>query len=106
MYPLDDPWKIKKTLTRTDLGDRWLRLLIPTDIARNLILPVLGVKTDDDALTNKGFLVRIWDVNTESEHKLNFKFWKSSRGFHAKDFSERDLMHNSELMEWGSFLTL
>ena len=141
----DDPWKIKKTLTQTDLGDRWLRLLVPADIARNLILPVLEVKTDDDALTNKGFLVRIWDVNTESEHKLNFKLWKSSGGyifnrwwmedfvkrrdlkrgdeigFHwdpykrqfdfsvikragntTKEFSKRDFMHNSEMMEWGS----
>ena len=77
----DDPWKIKKSLTQTDIGDHWCRLLIPTNMAEQLIVPVLDVETDDDAFTEEGIPVTIWDVNTESEYELIFKLWVSSGAF-------------------------
>ena len=40
-------------------------------------------------------------------YKRRFDFSVLKRaGITVKDFLERDFMHNSEMMEWGSFLTL
>ncbi|KAJ1432374.1 DNA-binding barrel domain superfamily [Sesbania bispinosa] len=72
----DDPWKIKKILKESDLGNM-SRLLLGRDLAQELVLPVLGADTDLD----NGTQVSIWDVDTNSVHSLLFKRWVSSRSY-------------------------
>ncbi|XP_061340694.1 B3 domain-containing protein At2g33720-like [Gastrolobium bilobum] len=70
----DDPWKIKKVLLCSDLGNM-SRLLLPKDLAENLVVPVL------DGDVEKGVQVEIWDVDTASIHSLVFKKWVCSRSY-------------------------
>ncbi|KAJ1432385.1 DNA-binding barrel domain superfamily [Sesbania bispinosa] len=72
----DDPWKIKKILKESYLGNM-SRLLLGRDLAQELVLPVLGADTDLD----NGTQVSIWDVDTNSMHSLLFKRWVSSRSY-------------------------
>ncbi|KAJ1379127.1 DNA-binding barrel domain superfamily [Sesbania bispinosa] len=72
----DDPWKIKKILKESDLGNL-STFLLGRDLAQELVLPVLGVDVDLD----NGTQVMIWDVDTNSMHTLLFKRWLSSRSY-------------------------
>ncbi|KAJ1379126.1 hypothetical protein SESBI_47177 [Sesbania bispinosa] len=51
----DDPWKIKKILKESDLGNL-STFLLGRDLAQELVLPVLGVDVDLD----NGTQVMIW----------------------------------------------
>ncbi|CAL0331080.1 unnamed protein product [Lupinus luteus] len=76
----DDPWKIKKVLQKSDIGNM-SRLLLPKDLAENLVLPVLNADERRDAETERGTEVWIWDVDTNSMHSLLFKRWGSSKSY-------------------------
>ncbi|XP_027336989.1 putative B3 domain-containing protein At1g78640 [Abrus precatorius] len=85
----DDPWKIKKVLKESDLGNM-SRLMLGKDLAEKFVLPVLG----DAAEIEKGVSVKIWDVDTYTMHSLVFKKWVSSRcyifmGKWVQDFVKR-----------------
>ncbi|XP_027336987.1 putative B3 domain-containing protein At1g78640 [Abrus precatorius] len=85
----DDPWKIKKVLKESDLGNM-SRLMLGKDLAEKFVLPVLG----DAAEIEKGVSVKIWDVDTYTMHSLVFKKWASSRcyifmGKWVQDFVKR-----------------
>ncbi|KAJ1379132.1 DNA-binding barrel domain superfamily [Sesbania bispinosa] len=72
----DDPWKIKKILKESDLG-KLSTFLLGRDLAKELVMHVLGVDADLD----NGTQVMIWDVDTNSMHTLLFKRWVSSRSY-------------------------
>ncbi|XP_054778064.1 B3 domain-containing protein At2g33720-like [Prosopis cineraria] len=75
----DDPWKIKKVLTASDLG-KLNRLLLGSDSMEDLVVSVLGNDSDvddEELLFKKGMAVRVWDAETESMHELILKRWAS-----------------------------
>ncbi|KAE9584873.1 putative transcription factor B3-Domain family [Lupinus albus] len=76
----DDPWKIKKVLQKSDLGNM-SRLLLSKDLAENLVLPILNADERRDAETDRGVRVSIRDVDTNSMHSLLFKRWGSSKSY-------------------------
>ncbi|XP_061342566.1 B3 domain-containing protein At2g33720-like [Gastrolobium bilobum] len=99
----DDPWKIKKVLNGSDLGNM-SRLLLPKDFAENLVVPVL------DGDVERGVQVEIWDVDTASIHSLIFKKRVSSRSYvfignWVKDFvSRRGLKKGDEIgLHWDPY---
>ncbi|KAE9607513.1 hypothetical protein Lal_00026649 [Lupinus albus] len=76
----DDPWKIKKVLQKSDLGNM-SRLLLSKDLAENLVLPVLNADERRDAESDRGTQVLILDLDTNSMHSLLFKRWGSSKSY-------------------------
>ncbi|KAK2653928.1 hypothetical protein Ddye_013784 [Dipteronia dyeriana] len=76
-----DPWKIKKKLRMSDLGGL-SRFLIHANLVDNHVKPFM-VKAGlfDQVETMDGLRVFVWDVETESEHKMVFKKWNSSGSF-------------------------
>ncbi|XP_057452199.1 B3 domain-containing protein At2g33720-like [Lotus japonicus] len=76
----DDPWKIRKRLTVSDLGNL-RRLLLHKDLVEGLVLPVLSSEAQTEALSENGTIVSIWDVDTESMHYMVFKQWVSSKSY-------------------------
>ncbi|OIW14124.1 hypothetical protein TanjilG_21264 [Lupinus angustifolius] len=76
----DDPWKVKKVLTESDLG-HLSRFLLPKEMAEDLVLSVLSPDAQRDAMTERGTIVMIWDIDTNSMHSLVFKKWLSSRSY-------------------------
>lgn len=102
----DDPWKIKKVLTESDISNM-SRLLLGKELVKKLVLPVLGV---DDVDNNGGIQVRIWDVDTHSMHSLIFKKWVTSQsyvfmGTWRKDFViRRGLKEGDEIgFHWDAY---
>ncbi|XP_019421579.1 PREDICTED: B3 domain-containing protein At2g33720-like isoform X1 [Lupinus angustifolius] len=94
----DDPWKIKKVLQKSDLGNM-SRLLLPKDLAENLVLPVLNVDARRDAESERGTRVWIWDVDTNSMHSLLFKRWGSSKSYVFIDKWVQDFVKRRNLKE-------
>ncbi|KAI4352913.1 hypothetical protein L6164_007120 [Bauhinia variegata] len=90
----EDPWKIKKVLTQSDLG-KLSRLLLATDLVEKFMLPVLGVDAQRDTKKlERGTQIKLWDVDTETMHYLILKKWVSSKsyvliGSWKKDFVKR-----------------
>lgn len=104
----DNPWKIKKVLTTSDLG-KLNRLLFGEDLLENLMLPVLGDDAQRDAGTGMGTPIRVWDVDTESMHLLILKRWASFKNFvligkWSQDFvRRRELKKGDEIgLQWDS----
>ncbi|KAI9199198.1 hypothetical protein LWI28_029244 [Acer negundo] len=80
-----DPWKIKKTLTKSDLGDL-SRLLIRTSCVETHVLPFMGDAVKQVLYSKDGY--------TQSLHQLDFKYWPSSKSYvltlnWKKDFVKR-----------------
>ncbi|KAE8055390.1 hypothetical protein FH972_012230 [Carpinus fangiana] len=69
-----DPWDIKKTIETSDT-DGLSRLLLPKTPVREHILRLWDAKRIAD-----GIPVRVWDIDTNSEHELIFKYWPSGSG--------------------------
>ncbi|XP_061351879.1 uncharacterized protein LOC133296839 [Gastrolobium bilobum] len=67
--------KKRKISEETSVALQERRLLLPKDLAENLVVPVL------DGDVEKGVQVEIWDVDTASIHSLVFKKWVSSRSY-------------------------
>lgn len=103
----DDPWKIKMVLQESDLDEWKSMLLLPKDMTEELVLPVLGFGADPD----RGTLVRIYDVDTNTMHVLVLKTWFSSGGNYAfignwvQDFViRRELNRGDEIgLHWDPY---
>lgn len=74
---LYDPWRMKKGLTQSDIGNL-SRLMLKTDWVEKYFLPRLNVEQVE---SESGVPVRVLDLDTDSEHELVFKLWKSSSSF-------------------------
>lgn len=105
----DDPWKIKKTLTDSDLGIL-SRLLLAADLVKKQILPMLGADHARAAETEEGTPVRVWDMDTKSMHQLVLKRWSSSKSYVLigkwnQDFvRRRDLKKGDEIgFHWDPY---
>ena len=105
----DDPWKIKKTLTDSDLGIL-SRLSLATDLVKKQILPMLGADHARAAETEEGTPVRVWDMDTKSMHQLVLKRWSSSKSYVLigkwnQDFvRRRDLKKGDEIgFHWDPY---
>ncbi|OIV94149.1 hypothetical protein TanjilG_31574 [Lupinus angustifolius] len=94
----DDPWKIKKVLQKSDLGNM-SRLLLSKDLAENLVLHVLNADERRDAETGIGTEISIWDLDTNSMHSLLFKRWGSSKSYVFIDKWVQDFVKRRHLKE-------
>ncbi|MCI28987.1 B3 domain-containing protein, partial [Trifolium medium] len=77
----DDPWKIKKVLTQSDLGSN-CNILIKRELAKDLIVPVLGGR---QVCENQDVHVRVWDIDTNSLQSLVFTIRPSNQSHVFKD---------------------
>ncbi|KAJ1428129.1 DNA-binding barrel domain superfamily [Sesbania bispinosa] len=92
----DDPWKIKKTLTDSDLGIL-SRLLLAADVVKKQVLPMLGVDHARAAETEEGSPVRVWDMDTKTMHQLVLKRWSSSKSYVLIGKWNQDFVRRREL---------
>ncbi|CAI8616266.1 unnamed protein product [Vicia faba] len=98
----DDPWKIKKVLTASDLGNN-SRLLLKKELAKRWVVPFV----DKAEAEKNGVKVLVFDVDTQNLRSLVFKIW-SSNGSHVfndtwiKDFVKiRNLKAGDEIgLKW------
>ncbi|KAI9122520.1 hypothetical protein K1719_006360 [Acacia pycnantha] len=121
----DDPWKIKKVLTTSDLG-KLNRLLLSTEnFMEDLVASLMGNNNhnhdhnnnknnnnddDDEELVSKGRPVRVWDVETTSMHQLILKQWASIKNYVLignwnQDFvKRRNLKKGDEIgLQWDPY---
>ncbi|KAE9598708.1 hypothetical protein Lal_00022588 [Lupinus albus] len=105
----DNPWKIKKVLTTSDLG-KLNRLLFGADLLENLMLPVLGASAQRDAESGMGTPIRVWDVDTMSMHMLILKRWASFKNYvligkwNHEFVRRRELKKGDEIgLQWDSY---
>ncbi|XP_028780559.1 B3 domain-containing protein At2g33720-like [Neltuma alba] len=92
----EDPWKIKKTLTESDLGIL-SRLLLAADMVKRHILPMLGGEGARAAESEEGTQVRVWDTDTKSMHQLLLKRWSSSKSYVLIGKWSQDFVRRREL---------
>ncbi|KAG8371111.1 hypothetical protein BUALT_Bualt13G0052800 [Buddleja alternifolia] len=101
---LDDHWKIRKVLTKSDV-DSSSRLLLGKVRVREHILPHL-IRNGAVLVETEGAEIPIWDVDTRSEHVLVLKTWKTKsyvlKKNWTKDFvNRRSLKENHEIgLRW------
>ncbi|XP_028763654.1 B3 domain-containing protein At2g33720-like [Neltuma alba] len=96
----EDPWKIKKTLTESDLGIL-SRLLLSADMVKNHMLPMLGGEDARAVESEEGAEVRVLDMDTKSMHQLMLKRWSSSKSYvligkWSQDFVRRRELHKGD----------
>ncbi|KAK2653927.1 hypothetical protein Ddye_013783 [Dipteronia dyeriana] len=102
-----DPWKIKKRLKESDLGNL-SRLLIPTNSVQEHVLPFMSndaaQQIDSGGCRGGGLRVSVLDHDTETVHQLVFKRWLDSSKSYVftlnwiKDFvKRRDLKIKDEI---------
>jgi hypothetical protein len=84
----NDPWRIKKVLTQTDLGSN-CNILIKRELANHLIVPVLGGR---QVCENRDVRVRVWDIDTNSFHSLVFTIRPSNNSHVFKDTWVKDFV--------------
>ncbi|CAL5445064.1 unnamed protein product [Camellia sinensis] len=77
----EDPWKIKKTLTSSDVNEHLCRLLLPAEAVHKHITVEWGGERVEQVEDMVGERVVVWDYDTGSEHELVFKRWRTSRSF-------------------------
>ncbi|XP_028753735.1 B3 domain-containing protein At2g33720-like [Neltuma alba] len=92
----EDPWKIKKTLTESDLGIS-SRLLLATDLVKSQILPMLGLDHARAADSDEGTSVSVWDLDSKSMHHLVLKRWPSSKSYVFIGKWNQDFVRRREL---------
>ncbi|XP_021901976.1 putative B3 domain-containing protein At1g78640 [Carica papaya] len=104
-----DPWKIKKNLTRSDLGDL-CRLLVKTSLIKNHVLSLLSEEIVTKVESTEGAKVNVLDQDTMTEHELVFKHWVSSKSYifigkWGKDFvRRRELREGDEIgLYWDNY---
>nr|GMD63286.1 equilibrative nucleotide transporter 3-like [Ipomoea batatas] len=61
------------------LGWLWLiaRMLLPKEEIRKYVLPLMDMESCRACENRDGLRVKIWDLDTESEHQLSLKQWKT-----------------------------
>ncbi|KAM7254528.1 hypothetical protein ACFE04_003908 [Oxalis oulophora] len=77
-YP--HPFKITKTLTRSDLYNL-CRLLIGESLIHNYVFPSWSAKDVNKVRRKVGLKVDVWDENTNSQHTLVLKLWGKWKGY-------------------------
>ncbi|GAV76406.1 hypothetical protein CFOL_v3_19880 [Cephalotus follicularis] len=105
----EDPFKIKKRLTKSDVSGM-CRLLLKINLVKQHILPYLTVTSINEIESKNGARVMIWDHDTMSLHSMSFKKWSSSKSYvfidsWSKDFvNRRGLMEGDEIgLHWDSY---
>ncbi|KAF7842953.1 B3 domain-containing protein [Senna tora] len=113
----DDPWKIKKVLTASDLG-KLNRLLLSSNSIESLIGEALGhnnnhidqEEEEEEMMNRVGKIVRVCDVDTMSMHELVLKRWASFKNYVMigdwnQDFvKRRGLKKGDEIgLHWDSY---
>ncbi|KAB2608619.1 B3 domain-containing protein [Pyrus ussuriensis x Pyrus communis] len=96
-----EPWPIKKTLTMTDVGrnmHRASRLVLRRKLVNKHILPYLSYQIIS-RVENQGAGIRIYDLNTSSEHQLIFKRWKGSGTYVLMSTWSREFVKRRQLKE-------
>ncbi|KAI3436922.1 uncharacterized protein J3R85_005964, partial [Psidium guajava] len=76
----EDPWKIKKTLKPSDVGNQ-SRLLLPRNCMEAHVLPSMGKETVSQLESDKGMGVAVRDADTGDERRLVFHRWVSSGSY-------------------------
>jgi hypothetical protein len=71
-----DPWVIKKTIVKSDLG-HLSKLLLAADGVRRHILPHWDAESIEKKNIKNGVRVPVWDCDTMSGYQLLFKRWES-----------------------------
>ncbi|KAI9127106.1 hypothetical protein K1719_001665 [Acacia pycnantha] len=107
----DDPWKIKKVLTGTDVQGHHNRLLLPYDLAESLVCPVLTDEEKSKLDSGEGTEIKFCDVNDNmSVHSLLLKMWPSSgsyvliRNWTGDFVKRRELKKGDEIgLQWDKF---
>ncbi|WJX10822.1 hypothetical protein P8452_01500 [Trifolium repens] len=84
----DDPWKIKKVLTRSDLGSN-RNILIKRELAEDFIVPVLGGRR---VCESNDVHVRVWDLDSNSLHSLVFTIRASNNSHVFKSTWYKDFV--------------
>ncbi|KAL0437076.1 UNVERIFIED_CONTAM: B3 domain-containing protein [Sesamum radiatum] len=90
----EDQWKIKKVLKKSDV-DGSSRLLLGRLLVQEHILPHLLMGND---MGEQGVEIKVWDVDTGSEHMLLLKLWKSNSFVFVKNWTS-DFVKRRELEE-------
>ncbi|WJX10818.1 hypothetical protein P8452_01497 [Trifolium repens] len=83
-----DPWKIKKVLTKTDLGSN-CNILIKRELAEDFIVPVLGGRR---VCESNDVHVRVWDLDSNSLHSLVFTIRASNNSHVFKSTWYKDFV--------------
>ncbi|KAI9124961.1 hypothetical protein K1719_003577 [Acacia pycnantha] len=107
----DDPWKIKKVLTGTDVQGHHNRLLLPYDLVESLVCPVLTDEEKSKLDSGEGTEIKFCDVNDNmSVHSLLLKKWPSSgsyvliRNWTGNFVKRRELKKGDEIgLQWDKF---
>ncbi|XP_059442223.1 B3 domain-containing protein At2g33720-like [Corylus avellana] len=94
-----DPWVIKKTIQTSDVGDL-ARLLLAAGSVKHHILTMWDAETIEKIKDGLGVVV--WDKDTNSEHQMEFKQWKSGSYVLIKQWTNefvkrRDLKRGDEV---------
>lgn len=73
----EDPWKIKKVLTQSDVG-QLCRLMLSKDLVKEHILPYLEIENVKRVEScGQTLSVIVTDIQTNSTHQLQLKRWAS-----------------------------
>nr|GME09837.1 equilibrative nucleotide transporter 3-like [Ipomoea batatas] len=67
---------IHKRLSTSDVNLS-ARLLLPKEEIRKYVLPLMDMESCRACENRDGLRVKIWDLDTESEHQLSLKQWKT-----------------------------
>ncbi|MED6211090.1 hypothetical protein PIB30_070208 [Stylosanthes scabra] len=94
----DNPWKIKKKLTKSDTG-KLNRILFGSDLLENLMVPMLSVEAQREAECGMGTPIRVWDVDTMSMHHLILKRWASFKSYVLIGNWNKEFVRRRELKE-------
>ncbi|XP_042491541.1 B3 domain-containing protein At5g26805-like [Macadamia integrifolia] len=77
----NDPWTVKKKLTKSDLNGL-SRVILPGDQVKKNVLPHLNSQELHDVeWSNGGHKVWVEDLDEGSLHLLSFKTWKSNGSY-------------------------
>uniref|UniRef100_A0A199U978 TF-B3 domain-containing protein n=2 Tax=Manihot esculenta TaxID=3983 RepID=A0A199U978_MANES len=74
-----DPWKIKKRLTGSDLGNH-CRLLVASALVKNHIFPFMGSEIVEK-IRGEGAEFCFWDCDTNTGLNLVLKYWHTSKSY-------------------------
>ncbi|XP_042950454.1 B3 domain-containing protein At2g33720-like [Carya illinoinensis] len=106
---MEDPWKIKKALTESDLGNL-SRLLLKTTWVRHHVLPFLDTDIIREVESDQGKRVNVWDQDSQSAHELVLKKWKTCKSYVLinkwhKDFVNRRKLKKGDVigLYWDPF---
>ncbi|KAK3430386.1 hypothetical protein EUGRSUZ_E01937 [Eucalyptus grandis] len=75
-----DPWKIKKKLTKSDLG-HLSRLLLPWGCVKIHVRDWMSPEMVERIESKDGMGVVVRDADTGDEHWLVFRYWESSKSY-------------------------